>query len=181
MPLTPWEGTVGGNSYQVFNLGTMSWVNGNTSGYTSDYVTGFNLRLYLTASTYFDYSGAVSANIDDSGSNQGVTFDWINQPGNNNSNNMAGFPLDEGWRYFEADNKKYQFRILGFDTGNSQCGEYGDVSQFTQSLGSSSETKNICGKIEYVGDVKVSEPATFALVSAGLLGLVGVARRRREV
>lgn len=194
LSLTPWEGTVGGNQYQVFNLGTMTWSNGNAStGSVTGFNSNFNLRLFLSSNTsnYFDYTGAVVASVDNNGNTRGVTFDWASPAGN--SNGMSGFPLADGWRYFEADGKKYQFRVLGFDTGSSRCGDYSDVSQFSQSLltddgDTGTVTKNICGKIEYVGNVPgnpgtqsvVPEPSTYALMTAGLAGLFGVARRRRK-
>lgn len=80
----------------------------------------------------------------------------------------------------------YEFRYTGFDNwNNNQPNTTANYCQgavdntLPANFGSSTERK-LCGAIKYTGTTQVAEPATISLVAAGLMGLFGVARRRRN-
>lgn len=86
------------------------------------------------------------------------------------------------WVNFDIGGSSYSFMVTGLDSPYSSneanyCDDrdYGIGSSFTNDVDG-----KLCGRIRYNGRTQVAEPATLSLVAAGLMGLVGVARRRRD-
>ncbi len=90
-----------------------------------------------------------------------------------------------GWsNWFNVGGEEYRFAVVGFDTphpGNAAnyCKDYDAIPTAGNNWYDSADGGKLCGQFEKKVS-QVAEPATLSLVAAGLMGLVGVARRRRD-
>ncbi|MBL0939843.1 MAG: PEP-CTERM sorting domain-containing protein [Gemmatimonadaceae bacterium] len=163
---TPGALTFGANNLSnTFNLGYFYFSDNSNNG--GDRST--TLKFEFTFAGYvgeWAYSG-LTVNYDDRGSSAerfsfsgGAWSDW-----------------------FTVGGDQYRFAVVGFDTPHpgsaaNYCKDYDAIP----STGQYTEANNgkLCGQFEKKA-AQVAEPATLTLVAAGFAGLVGVARRRREV
>lgn len=164
------------NDWTIFSLGRVTYNNGtvnpsgNTSGFSILATSNFNVAMFFDNSTT-------------------PTFNYVNQVGltNNEDGGTDNVVFSGGaLQAFSIGGYDYEFRIAGFDySSQNRCtdGDIEDLDFLPETLQASagnSVSGQLCGKIYYRGRSTVAEPATLSLVAAGLMGLVGMARRRRD-
>lgn len=153
------------NLSNVFNLGWFYFVDANnTNSGGADKSTTLKFEF-----TFADYVGEWSYT--------GLT---VNYDYRNSSPELFSLSGGEWSDWFTVNGEEYRFAIVGFDTPHP--GSPANYCKTTDDIptGWYSEASNgkLCGQFEKRSTV--AEPATLSLVAAGFLGLMGVARRRRD-
>ncbi len=132
------------------------------------------LSAFLSMNLYFD---AGTLNL-----NNNLKIEDVNQSG---GDAIRVLGIDNPVA-FSFGGYNYEFRYTGFDnwtnnqpnTESNYC--QGAVDNALPVTFTNDVQRKLCGSITYTGRTQVAEPATLSLVAAGLMGLVGVARRRRD-
>ncbi|MBL0890725.1 MAG: PEP-CTERM sorting domain-containing protein [Gemmatimonadaceae bacterium] len=162
------------NLSNAFNLGyfTFEDVSNCSYGYSCVHPTsGSNtLRLQLDFS---GFPGEVTYDL--------LTVNFFGSPTQSEAYSFSG----GGWsNWFTVDGEDYRFAVVGFDTPHpgsaaNYCKSYDAIPTANGTRYDTGDGGKLCGQFERKVS-QVAEPATLTLVAAGFVGLVGVARRRRD-